>query len=270
MVLSSAPVPVPTTVGEDQLLGYIREHRGDTSNPHATKLGQLTDLTDGVAGQVVTRQADGTFKVADAPGAAGGAPVGSATPQAPSGSGTAGTATSSAREDHRHPASLWTPGDYGWKGWSDSPDKFTAAATLAAGTIYVIRCKLDQATAISTVVLRLTTAGSGLSNCYVGVYDVASLAQLGVSADVSTSLGSPGVKNLALTAPTAAQPAGGHVYVAVLMGSGTALAWQVGVSTAAVNTNITRYGTAGTGQTSLPATLPTPTAAGLPLLSAVA
>jgi hypothetical protein len=255
------PRPVPGTQGEASLLKEIDKHAGDKTNPHGVKLSQLADLTNatsGATGTVPMKQADGTYLLTAPPGASGGAPVGTATPLGQSGTGAAGSSTNAAREDHVHPTGIIMPEDYGFTAWTMDPMLGTATGAYTAGTIIFARVKMPKTSAISTVVLPLTTAGTGITNGWVGVYSLAG-NQLAVSADQGTAWGTAGTKTIALSAATASQPAGTTVLVAVLALGTTGPSGRFAAAAATQNQNITaaqgyRAGS-WAGQTTLPATL---------------
>lgn len=193
-----------------------------------------------------------------------------ATPLTASGAGVVGTSIKAAREDHQHPSTRFSAADRGLVATPlDSPFSiFTTNGTLTGGTIYITRVRLEVAAPLTNAVLRVITAGSGVTNSYVGVYRVSDLAQLAVTADVSSSLGTTGLKTLPFVTPTAVLPAGTDVYVAYLY-NGTALQTPLGPTALSINDGITLYGSAGASQTALPSTLSTVTPATGPRLIAL-
>jgi hypothetical protein len=186
-----------------------------------------------------------------------------------SGTGGSGSDDNPARQDHYHPASLWTPSGSGFKGWCDNPILYTASSAPTSGTIYVVRYRLDANGTLSSVTVPITTAGASLTNCYVGIYDTSSLAQLAVSTDQSASWGSTGNKTVSMAAATSSRLAGSDVYVAFLY-NGTTLALRAATAAPLINLGLSfRQATAGTGQTSLPSTLGTLTGTTTPYFFAV-
>jgi hypothetical protein len=181
------------------------------------------------------------------------APVGTDVAKPWSGTGSAGTDDNPSSQDHVHPAALWTPSSSSFKGWTDNPLIYTGAAAPTSGTVYVMRVRLDTTGTISMVTILVTTAGTGLSNCYAGVYDTSGV-QLGISADQSASWNSTGTKAVSLTSATTSQSAGTDLYVALLY-NGSALALRSATAAPIINLWLTRQGTAGTSQTALPSPL---------------
>lgn len=161
------------------------------------------------------------------------------------------------------------PGTHNLAGANFDPALAVAnGAVMTAGVLYLHKVPIPAGGAISTVWLTVGVAGSGLTagQCFVGVYNSAGTTLLGQSADLSGTLNSTGNKAIALTAPTAAVSAGASVYVAILW-NGTTSPQVRGISGSATAANInlsastSRWATAGTAQTSLPATIPAMTAA---------
>lgn len=260
MASPSAPASPARQTHSDAGVGFDLDlHAADQTNPHRTKLAQLADFAPGnTAGMVPTRQADGTYADATPPGSSGGAPVGSATPQAPSGVGAPGTASNSSREDHIHPTTTITAEEHGFAGWTVDPVAATTTLTLAAGTLLFARVKLIRSGPVSSVTVPISTAGSGLTGGWVGVYALDGTL-LGSSADQSASWGSAGTKTVSLAAPTASIAAGTTILVALLATGTTGPAIRCAVAAPTLNLGLTsamvyRAGTL-TGQAGLPSPL---------------
>lgn len=144
-------------------------------------------------------------------------------------------------------------------GWAYDVSAATSNVALATGVVHMSKVWVSKPTTITNVLMRtVSTAGVGLTNCYMGLYDLAG-NRLGVTADLSTSwMGSTGNRVHALTAGVPVTP--GWYFVAFLMGAATT---APGISRSAVsdihNINLTaaayRCGTIGTSLTALPATL---------------
>lgn len=257
---SKRPRSIPTTQEGQALQTDQLSHESDNTNPHRTKLGQLSDLTNattGAAGQMPTLQPDGTYLLTTPPGAAGGAPVGSAVPRAPKAAGESGAGASASREDHAHPSLTFTAEDYGYVAWSVDPAGAASTLPLAAGTLYTARSKVAKTGAIASVVVPITTGAAGVTSAWVAVFAVDGTL-LGVSADTGASWVAAGTKTVALTAPTEVLPAGTPVYLAVLAIGGSPIVRSM-TAAPTVNQNLSaatghRFGLVA-GQAAMPSPL---------------
>lgn len=150
----------------------------------------------------------------------------------------------------------WVPADNGLVACDADP--LLAASTLllpSAGVTYVRKMKVAVDSPITNVLVVVSSAGAGLSNAYLGVFDSAG-AQLGTSADVSTTLQSTGFKTVALTSPTTSRSAGSEIYAAVVVGAGTTMptfrAFAASGAAMGISTpSKTRWGSIGSGLTAL-------------------
>lgn len=180
-------------------------------------------------------------------------------------SGTAasvGSAATAARSDHVHPRNDWAASDTGWSSWTFDPVAAVSTYTMVgSGTVHVAKVHVPVAGNISNVILQLSgTTPTLLTNTFCGIYQGGTL--LATSADQSAGwMASANLKTVALVgAPIAV--AAGDIYVAwvttctgvfptITRGAGQA-SIQGGLAAAA-----SRFGTANTGQTTLPGTLGT-------------
>jgi hypothetical protein len=110
--------------------------------------------------------------------------------------------------------------DHGFVAWTFDPMLGASTLTLTAGTLYVARMKVAEASPITNVLVPLTTGGTGTTSSYVAVYN-SSGTEIGVSADQGTSWASAGTKAVALTTPTASQAVGADLLVAILAVGGS-------------------------------------------------
>jgi hypothetical protein len=142
----------------------------------------------------------------------------------------------------------------GWKYWTHDPMCNFQGTTYAAGFVVLGLIDVPQADTVNNVILDIFSAGSGMTNAYVAVYQGGS--RLAVSADIKASLTSTGVKTLALSSP--ATLAKGLAYAAFLGVGGTqpSLARGIGtsVSTQAAGFNRGGYESAGS-RTTMPTTI---------------
>jgi hypothetical protein len=233
---------------------------GTAATAGLTALLQAANNLSDLANAAAARTNLGIGSAATQASTAFAAPVGTDVARAWSGTGGSGSDDNPAPQDHYHPASLWTPSACGFKGWTDNPMLYTTTGTPTSGTIHVARCRLDTTGTLSSATFSVTTAGGSLTNCYIGIYDVDTLAQLAVSADQSSSWNSTGTKTVSMVSPTSSRSAGSDVYVAFLY-NGASMAVRVATAAPLLNLGISyRQLSAGTGQTALPSTLGTLTA----------
>ncbi|MFN0088661.1 MAG: hypothetical protein ACKVWR_00105 [Acidimicrobiales bacterium] len=150
------------------------------------------------------------------------------------------------------------PGDQALLAWAYDPAAAVNSLAGTSGTLYVVRMRLAEAATISSIVAYVGTAGATLTAAQnlAGLYDAAGV-RLGVTADQSSAWTSTGTKVMALTAPVEV-PAG--VYWAALLAVGTttpAFTRSAGSASASVGQTAApyRFSIAGTGQTSMPATI---------------
>lgn len=155
----------------------------------------------------------------------------------------------------------WTPPDMGWKAWAFDPGGISTASNWTSGTLQVIALVTRRPMTVSSISLSIgavvatPTTGQNL----VGIYQGGT--RLAQSADQSTTgFASTGRKDIALTAPCVVAP--GIFYVVILSVATTTPQIHTGGSAGAMNSaTVVRWGTANTGQTTLPATLGTITGA---------
>lgn len=157
------------------------------------------------------------------------------------------------------PPPHWEPSDQGMVAWNFDLASVIATGALVSGTIYMLRVKLPTATTIVSIRTVVATAGATLTanQNLAGLYSTAG-TRLGVTADLSTTWNTSGAKTSALTTPYVA--AAGIYYVALLsVGSTPPTMGRASATNAGTNGYLTaanyRFATAGTGQTSLPASI---------------
>lgn len=101
------------------------------------------------------------------------------------------------------PAAIqWSAYKYGLKAWSMPVDATSTTASLTLGRLYVTRSVLPLAATISTISYRVVTGATTPTSgqCFVLLYSSAG-SLLAQSADISGSLASSTVYNIALTSP---------------------------------------------------------------------
>jgi hypothetical protein len=149
------------------------------------------------------------------------------------------------------------PSDHGLSGWTVHPDQAGTSTTPTAGVVHLVRCRAVESVNIGNLCTRVNAAGTGLSNCYVGLYGLDG-TRLGVSADLSTAWNSTGEKINPLTS-TVPVVAGTAYIAALLMGAGTALTLPRASASSMSNYGIAlpqlRVATFGSGLTALPTSI---------------
>jgi hypothetical protein len=253
---------VPTTVGEQALLRTLAAHELDTGNPHAVAMRQLTDVTNwltAVTGTVPMKQADGSIAFVIPPGAAGGSPVGTATPLPNSGTGSNGGDPNPASQNHYHPAGRIGVTDHGGVAWTDDPKFFTATSTFSAGTIFGFLMEMAVSAPIVGLTLPRSAGGTGLTDGRSAAYGLDG-TRLGITGNVSGAWGSAGASRDDFTAPTAVLPAGTLFIAAFLAVGTTAPSLYAGIGAPRFNQGRSaaqglRGASYGVGQTALPASL---------------
>lgn len=154
---------------------------------------------------------------------------------------------------------LWTPADNALIACDGDPMLASSSLVLpTAGVVYLRKIKMADTKAVTNIVMVISNSGVGLSNTYAAVFD-SSGAQLGVSADISTSLQSTGTKTIALGAPTAIQPSGTWLYVALVVGGASTMPTISSFASARISVGISssnlRWGSFSSGLSAMPATI---------------
>lgn len=163
------------------------------------------------------------------------------------------------------------PADHGLIAWSSDPNVASATTSAVNGTLYFAAVYLRAAATVNRLWWIHTTAGvtptAGAN--WAGLYDSTGARLAQVAADSLASANGPQTATLSAPLPLAA----GRYWVALLFNAGTppVLARTQGASATANNLGLSgaslRYAVAGTGLTSLPATV---TPSGLVVTGAVA
>ena len=158
--------------------------------------------------------------------------------------------------------SAWMPGDYGLKGWSYDPATQSTTLTMATGTIYMSKIKLDVGT-ITALGTGINTAGSSLTagQSFMALYDNSGTL-LGQTADQSANWTTVGYKQPSLITPVVISTAG-YYHVAQFSNGATPPVITRGsnlvASSTLINLNLTpanaRFATAGTATTAPPASI---------------
>ena len=153
-----------------------------------------------------------------------------------------------------------TPEDQNLLTWAFDPISAVSFTATASGSLALIKVWLRQTATITNIIYAISTAGTGMTSGqnFVGLYSSAGV-RVGLSADQTANMGGTGIITAALTTPYAA--AAGFYWVAILTNSsaaspGLARSGSLAASNLAsvgLTASTRRYGSFGTGQTSLPA-----------------
>jgi hypothetical protein len=179
--------------------------------------------------------------------------------------GTVGTASLSARSDHRHPGNGWGAVDHALVAWNYPMWACGASQILsAAGTLQVWKVPVDEAAlaaaggVITNVVLAVGSVGVTLTanQCYAGLW-LADGTFVGVTADQSTAWLTAGLKSMALVGgPFALTGGAQEVYVGAWYNGTTSPGFTragsapSGLANAGLSSSATyKYATANTGLT---------------------
>lgn len=157
------------------------------------------------------------------------------------------------------PSAVPRPEDQGLLAWAFDPVHAVSFNATSSGAIALSKVWLRQAATVTNIIYAVVDAGTGIvaGQNFVGLYNSAG-TRVGVSADQSANMGSAGtIVTAALTSPYAA--AAGFYWVAFLTnatGSPTiarpgSLA-VTGLAAIGGTAATSRFGTIGSGQTSLP------------------
>jgi lysophospholipase L1-like esterase len=133
-----------------------------------------------------------------------------------------------------------SPSANGFKLWTAPPMLGAVTTGLTAGFVYFQRIFVPVTTTISTLSIYVGTAGTSVSNSFLGLYD-SSGALLSGSGDISTSLQSAGLTTGTLgSAQTITGSTTAFVWAGILVGAATSLALLRHTSTTAyTNVNLT-------------------------------
>jgi hypothetical protein len=109
-------------------------------------------------------------------------------------------------QPHMAAGSISDLSTYGLLGWSGCPRYHLGTTAWSAGQIRATLLGVPSGSPINTVVLNITTPADTptVGQNYVAVWHPTTRALLAISGDISTAIGTSGVKDVALTTPTPA------------------------------------------------------------------
>lgn len=122
------------------------------------------------------------------------------------------------------PLSVFTAKTLGMVAATGDPTQMGSTSLLTVGKIYLTRAYVDQILTCNNAYTWVTTAGAGLNNCYLGVYDVATTNLLGKTGDLSTAMQSTGAITGALAAAISGLSYNQELYMAIMCGAGSTTA----------------------------------------------
>lgn len=161
------------------------------------------------------------------------------------------------------------PSIQGLLGWSCDSESAANSSPLTVGQVALFKVFVPKTAKVSNVNLRIAgTAGTGLSGCYVGLYDMSGNL-LSTSTDQSSNFATAVNKTVPIP-PVTVQA--GFVYAAMLCAAATtpySVARSAGIDAFNndLNPNAYRASGVGSGLTTLPATLNLSTASSLTFLA---
>jgi hypothetical protein len=154
----------------------------------------------------------------------------------------------------------WDATQLGLVAATGDPATMPGTPGLAKGVIYLSRVYVDKNAPASVALTAVITAGEGLSDSYLGVYDPTTGRLLASSGDISTQLETPGTVRALLTAPLPAQAVNKELWLAILIGGMTKTPTVVGDREYGTNLNLTSdfrlWVSTSSSYTALPATVP--------------
>jgi hypothetical protein len=149
--------------------------------------------------------------------------------------------------------------------WTGDPTMMNTSYTSpGTGKCLAVRAYVDNPVTIATFYCYTLVSGSGLSNCYIGLYN-ATGTLLGHTNDISASLdGTAGQITASAASPITGLTFNQEVRLVILFGAGTT---PTLLSSRAYGANMglssdLRWESGGSGLTSLPSSLPTMSSAG--------
>lgn len=154
----------------------------------------------------------------------------------------------------------WSPSQSGLIAATGDPAVMPSTPGFGAGVLYVSRVYVDQTRAAHTAQLAVITAGEGVTNSFVGVYDPSGGRLLASTADISASLKTAGIVQAPLTPEVAAQPKNKELWLVLLIGGMTKSPAVIGGREYGSNLGLTGdyrlWTSAGSTFTALPPTIP--------------
>ncbi|GAA1656387.1 hypothetical protein [Fodinicola feengrottensis] len=115
----------------------------------------------------------------------------------------------------------WTPAQLGMVAATGDPAVMPSTPGFSPGIIYFCRVYVDQSRASNDAFIAVVTAGTGLTQSYLGVYDPATHKLLASTEDVSASLQQSTPLRLPLNTVVPAESVNKELWIAVLIGKMT-------------------------------------------------
>lgn len=112
----------------------------------------------------------------------------------------------------------WSPAQLGLIAATGDPAIMPSTPGFSPGVLYVNRVYVDQTGPGHVAHLAVITAGTGITNAFIGVYDPATGKLLASTADISQPLQNAGDVRSPLTSELAAQPINKELWIVLLIG----------------------------------------------------
>lgn len=183
----------------------------------------------------------------------------------------AGATGKAADAGHSHPRLGFAPADHGLLGWTHDPTLCLGSYVLGiAGRLYLAKLHVPVAASVTNLVLLVGAGGSNLTagECFAGLWDAASGALLGVTADQSSAWASSGNRTAAIVGGPIAVGVG-DVYVGVWFNGTTGPALYRGGANPCSNVGLTYLYRCGYVSGDLTTTPPATLAAVSPMSPAI-
>lgn len=115
----------------------------------------------------------------------------------------------------------WNSTQLGMVAATGDPATMPGTPGIGKGIIYLSRVYVDQNTEANAALTAVITPGTGLTDCYLGVYDADTGKLLARTGDIAGQLETAGNLRARFTAPLPGQTVNKELWLAVLVGSET-------------------------------------------------
>jgi hypothetical protein len=115
----------------------------------------------------------------------------------------------------------WNSTQLGMVAATGDPATMPGTPGIGKGIIYLSRVYVDQNTEAGNALTAVITPGTGLTDCYLGVYDAGTGKLLAKTGDIASQLETAGNLRAKFTTPLPAQTVNKELWLAVLVGGET-------------------------------------------------